>query len=430
MNIHQLLTAVNGIGKQQHGGNTEQCLAIDGGFPVRREFLSSLPYRYSREDACAVSEVILSGKLSHDQGEEIKSLEREFAGHMGTTYALATNSGTSALQLACKAVGLQPGDEVIVPAYTFVASAQAVLSCGAIPVFADIDDTFTISPKSITTSVTKRTRAIMVVHMFGNVCHMDEIVRFAKRHSLAVIEDCAQAVGARFGGREVGSIGDVGCFSFNSKKAIPTGQGGMLVTSDRALYHRAKVARNTGIEIKNKQTDVVSFGGTYYMTEMEAILARSVLRQLHALNTVRRNNFGYLMRLTEELKPYCKLYSVFPRSEPSYSRAAFTVDFDQLGVSREWFIGAVRAEGIPVTTFYPIPLYRYSLFRSHKDMLTQTRFPFSKNSAIRYESLHLPNTERFCRHQVAMEFSPYWTFQDMRDIAEAFHKVIRYITNK
>ena len=366
--------------------------------------LIAVPYHYSEKDAENAARIVLSGKLHHDQGQEIISLEREFAGFVGAKYALAVNSCTSALSLAFQAIGLRPGDEVIVPAYTFIASAQAVLINGGTPVFADIDDTFTIDPSRLEHLITKKTRALMPVHLFGNVANMGAIMKVARKHKLAVVEDCAQAVGARYDGRDAGTIGDVGCYSFNIKKAIPTGQGGMLVTSDAKIIARARIARNTGIETKDQKTDVVSLGGTFFMTELEASLGRSVLRQLEHLNSTRKQNFEYLISLLEPLRRYVKPYRVLPKVEPSCSRLAFMVDFKALGISRRQFLAATQAEGIPVQTFYPTPLYRYSIFRRMRD--------------------NLPFVEEFCDKQVGTEFSPYWSFQDMRDIAQAFSKVL------
>lgn len=404
-------------------------LALTGGIPVCERALDTVPYKYTEIDADNISRVVLSGKLSHEQGSEIINFEREFAGLMGTQYALSTNSGTSALHLAVQSIGLQPGDEIIVPAYTFIACAQAVLSNTGIPVFADIDDTFTISPTSIKKVITKKTRAIIVVHIFGNVANMREILEIAQKHNLAIIEDCAQAIGARYAGKNVGSIGDIGCFSFNSKKAIPTGQGGMIVTNRAELFRRFRSSRNTGIEVKDGIVDVISFGGTFYMTELEATLARSVLRQLESLNSIRRKNYEYLIQLLFPLRSVIEPYRVLLNGAPSYSRLAFMIDLKNFGISRNKLIDALNAEGVPMKTFYPIPLYNYSLFQKRRSLFTGDGYPFTTNRKINYKELHLPFVEDFCRRQIGMEFSPYWGFQDMRNIAKSIDKVVRILSN-
>lgn len=376
-----------------------------------------VPYRYTKHDARNIYDIVLSGHLTHTTSNEIQLLENEFSDFTETTYALATNSGTSALYLACKSLGLGSGDEVIVPAYTFIASAQAVLLCGATPIFADIDGTFTISPVSITRHITKKTKAIMVVHMFGNVCHMDEILGIAKKHKLKVIEDCAQAIGARYKGKAAGSLGDTGCFSFNEKKATPTGQGGMLITSNDRLFHAAKIIRNTGIEYEESKPDVVGIGSTLHMTSMEASLARSVLRQLEYLNKRRRQNYAYLRKLLDPVKGCFRLYDVVSDSEPSFSRIAGVINTHRVGISSDRFIQLLNERGIPAKTFYPTPLYRYSLFQTRTEKYTHTSL-----SLPAYRTL--PFVEKFCHEQVAFEFSPYWTFRDMRFIASSIKNVI------
>lgn len=376
-----------------------------------------VPYKYTTEDARRVYELVLKGEMTHSTSDQIVLLEKEFADYTQATYALSTNSGTSALYMACRSIGLGLGDEVIVPAYTFVASAQAVMLNGAIPVFADIDDTFTISPRSVEQHITKRTKAIMVVHMFGNPCQMDEIMYMARKYKLRVIEDCAQAVGARYKGKSVGTIGDVGCFSFNEKKAIPTGQGGMLITSDANIFRSASIIRNTGIVAEHTGMDVVGIGGTLYMTALEAVLARSVLRQLEYLNNCRKRNYGYLLELLESAHTLIRPYRIISEAEPSFSRAAFIIDVKKIKCSRRDFLNALTARGVPAKAFYPTPLYRYTLFRLKYDSAIKKKISFP---AYR----RLPNAEKFYAGQVAFEFSPYWNSTNIRYIAETIKAVI------
>lgn len=384
---------------------------------------SPVSYRFSEHDAQIVAAIVRSGKLHHDQGSEMALFEREFARFIGVPHAIATNSGTSALALAVQALGLKPGDEVIVPAYAFVAAAQAVLSHNAIPVFADIDATCTVSPKSILRSISKRTKAIIVVHIFGNVAAMDKIKQIAKRYDLRIIEDCAQAVGASYHGQQVGSLDDIGCFSFNIKKALPTGQGGMVTTSSDIYDQRIRAARNTGLTYVNGQADALAFGGTYFMTEMEAALGRSVLRQLAYLNGVRKKNYEYLMQLLTELQPYLRPYDELPESQGSYSRLSFILNTRLLTVTRDQFINTVQQMGLPLKKFYPTPLYRYSLFKNKQDAYTRVSFPFSLSK--KRGEYFLPYAEKFNKEHVGMEFSPYWDFSDMRKIAASLTKAVR-----
>jgi len=367
------------------------------------------PYRFTKKDAQKVYTIIRSGKLNHRFGPETSSLEKEFADYHNVTYALATNSGTSALEMAVKAIGIKPGDEVIVPAYTFVATAQAVLSRGGIPVFADIDDTYTISPESIKQHISKRTKAIIVVHIFGNVCDMKRINAIAKLHNLRVIEDSCQSIGASYDGVKTGALGDIGCFSFNETKGIYTGQGGMLITSNKKFYDIANVTRETGQIDVTLGSDVQTTGNTYALTEMQASLARSILQKLDALNERRRMNFDRFMEKIGVQPLPLHWYRINPSASPSFSRLAFLVDFNHIGITRETVLTTLQAQGVPMKSFYPTPLYRYSLFQKRYDTVIKSAYPFNLNTHVQYKNTFLPNAEQFFRQHIGMNFSPYLT---------------------
>ena len=388
----------------------------------RMSRFNSVPYRYTDADADYVREIVASGKLHHGKGKEAIFLESEFASYIRSSYAVSTNSGTSALVLACNALGLGPGDEVIIPAYTFIATAQAVLQCGAIPVFADIDDTHTISPRSIEKHITTRTKAIIVVHTFGNVCDMNAISSIAKKKNIHVIEDCAQAAGATYYGVPVGAIGDIGCFSFNILKAIPVGQGGIITTSEKTLYQRAIAYRNTGIVNNRGRIDVESYGSTLFLPEIEAALARRILRQLEYLNGLRRKNVHYLLELLHPYVSYLQPYKVNQHALPSYSRMSFLFAIDRSKLSRDKFIKKVNVAGVPLRTFYPAPLYTYSIFVQKKNILTGQEFPFTSRRSPQY--VKLPYAERFSRAHVGLEISPYWDFDDIKRMSKEIIRVI------
>ena len=394
--------------------------------PVRTAPFVTKPYFYTKDDAEKVAKTILRGKLTHSSGEETKKLEREFAHYCGTQYALATNSGTSALQLAVKAVGVGLGDEVILPAYTFIASAQAILAQGGVPGFADLDDTFCISVNSVKKLITKKTKAIMVVHIFGNVADVDGLKKVIGNRKIAIIEDCAQAIGANYKGKKAGNLWDIGCFSFNEKKALPTGQGGMLTTSNKEFYRIAAATRNTGIDKTVSSNEINTAGNTLFMTEMEAALAREILKKLDKLNKARRMNFEYLNENLKKYKNNLIIYSILKGADPSFSRIIFLIDFKKLGVTRDIFIEAVNKEGIPLRIFYPIPLYKCRLFQERKDAFIDNSFAFAKNK-INYRKVFLPNAERFCEQQVGLEFSPYITKNDIDDVLIAINKVMTEI---
>lgn len=371
----------------------------DSGIPV-------YPYYYTKQDALSVFNVIMSQKLHHKVGKEVRLLEEEFSAYHNSRYSLATNAGTSALEMAIKSIGIKPGDEIILPAYTFVATAQAILSRGGIPIFADIDDTYTIDPNSIIQKITPRTKGIIPVHIFGNVADMDKILKIARTNNLYVIEDACQAVGAKYRGKPVGSIGDIGCFSFDIFKAISTGQGGMLITNNKKFYNIAYHTRETGQLKDELGSDVVTTGNTYALTEMQGALARSILGQLDRLNFLRRQNYEHFINLINTTSLPIHWYRILPEVTPSFSRLVFMLNFNKLKIKRTEFIRKLRFLSIPLKTFYPVPLYKYSLFKYKRDLYTKNTFPFNK-TRVNYHGLKLNYAEIFCKQQVGMEFSPY-----------------------
>lgn len=242
-----------------------------------------------------VNELMEKGEIS--QSPIVERFARRFADYVGTDYGLCTNNGTSALESAVFAVGVAPGDEVIVPSYTFWASVTPIIAQHGVPVFCEVDpDTHCIDPMDIERHVSARTKAIMVVHVWGNPCDMDPIMEIAKRHGLAVIEDCSHAHGASYKGRMVGSIGDVGCFSFQGSKTLPAGEGGILVTNDRTCYERAAALGHYEL-IPTLPTDspyhrymLTGMGQKFRIHPFAVALADAQLDELDARSELRRRN--------------------------------------------------------------------------------------------------------------------------------------------
>lgn len=261
-----------------------------------------------REEINAVSEVISSRRLSVFSGGRVKKFEKKFAEFIGSRYAIATSSGTTALHTALAALEIGPGDEVIVPAVTYMATAMSVLHQNAVPKFVDIDlESGNISPSCIESSITKRTKAIIVVHLSGIPAPMKEIMDIAKRYNIFVIEDAAQAMGSSYHGKRVGTIGDIGCFSFYESKNMTTGEGGMLVTNNDNSAYRAKLIINTGetnldntptIEKRNFCSPVkyVCIGYNYRMGEIQAAIGLEQLKKFNRLAGIRYNNGMFLMK--------------------------------------------------------------------------------------------------------------------------------------
>jgi 8-amino-3,8-dideoxy-alpha-D-manno-octulosonate transaminase len=244
---------------------------------------------FGKEEADAAMEVLQKGYLFRYGSEDdpgflgkAYSLEKEFARYCGAGYALATSSGTASLLVSVIALGLKPGDEIIIPAYTFVASYTSCIFAGVVPVLAEIDDSLTIDPEDIEHRITPRTRAIMPVHMLGNPCKMDEIMQIARKHNLLVLEDCCQALGATYKGKKMGTIGNIGAYSLNFFKTINSGDGGLVITNDQKLYEYAFSVHDqghkplrTGVEVGDRHI----IGLNFRMTELSAAVALAQLRK-------------------------------------------------------------------------------------------------------------------------------------------------------
>ncbi|WP_305966784.1 DegT/DnrJ/EryC1/StrS family aminotransferase [Marinobacter salsuginis] len=268
---------------------------------------------FTEEEANAVRDVLLSNKVNYWTGQECREFECEFSGFCDSEYSIAVANGTVALDLALKALGVGHGDEVIVTPRTFLASVSSIVTAGAIPVFADVDpETQNITPQSVRKVLSPRTRAIVCVHLAGWPCDMDGFMSLADEHGLSVIEDCAQAHGAKYKGRSVGSIGHVGCWSFCQDKIMTTGgEGGMVTTNNRELWSRMWSYKDHG-----KSWDAVyerehppgfrwlheSFGTNWRMTEMQAVIGRIQLKLMPQWHSKRLNNAEQIWACAKCLK--------------------------------------------------------------------------------------------------------------------------------
>lgn len=238
------------------------------------------------EEKNAVMEVLESGMLA--QGLKVKEFEERFAKYIGTKYAVATSNGTTALHIALLSSGIKKGDEVITTPFSFIASATSILFCNAVPVFADIKTkTFNINPNKIEKAITKKTKAIMVVHLYGQSSEMDRIKEIANKKKLSLIEDACQAHGAENNGKRVGSIGDIGCFSFYPTKNMTTGEGGMITTNDHVIAEKVRLLRDHG---QKERYEHVIVGYNYRMTNIAAAIGIEQLQKLEQFNKKRREN--------------------------------------------------------------------------------------------------------------------------------------------
>ena len=386
------------------------------------------PYHYTLQDALSVASVVLSGKLQHNGGVHVFALQKEFAHYQKSKYALATSTGTAAIELALRALCLAPGDEVIVPAYTSISTIQAILATNCIPVFADIDDTFTINPDSILAKLSPRTKVILPVHMFGNVADMDRIMNIARTHKVFVIEDCCQAVGAMHRNRRVGSIGDIGCFSFNAQKAIFCGQGGLLVTSKSSVIHIIQTSIKEFNEAhRTTNSNIESATHTHDMTEIQALLARIILKKLDTLNLLRANHYKTITNYITHHKLPFSPYRILPHVIPSYSRLVGQVPFVTSGTSRTLLLRQMQRDGAPFKTYYPRPIYSYGLFQKKQDKHTKSIYPFHFNKNIEYRNVRLPFVEKFCTQQIGIGISPYLSKTDLDTICASLQTALNKI---
>jgi dTDP-4-amino-4,6-dideoxygalactose transaminase len=321
---------------------------------------------FGTEEEQAVQQVIRSGWLS--MGEISRQFELEFAAFTGAKHAIAVTNGTAALHLACLAAGIGPGDEVILPSLTFVATANAVRYTGAKPVFADIESLtqWTISPASIEACITDQTRAILVMHYAGFACDMPAIMEIAARHHLLVLEDSAHAVGSSLEGRSLGTWGAIGCYSFFSNKNMTTGEGGMLVTDDDAIAEKLRLLRSHGMTSLSWDRhqghafgyDVVDLGYNYRIDEIRSAIGRVQLGKLPACN-LRRAELAALYRE--------KLSAMTPQVDLPFGDARGTSCNHLLpallprGTDRLRFMQALKQRGIQVSVHYP-PVHLFSIY--------------------------------------------------------------------
>jgi dTDP-4-amino-4,6-dideoxygalactose transaminase len=336
------------------------------------------------DEARALQGVLDRGVLSGQFAPEVRGLEREFAAWVGSRYCIATNSGTAALHLALVGAGVGPGDEVIVPAFTFVATALAVLHQGGVPVFVDVEArTLGLDPARLEAAITPRTRAVMPVHLHGVPCELGPLADIAARRGLVLIEDAAQAPGASYRGRMVGTLGAAGCFSLQSSKSLPCGEGGLVVTDDEDLFRRAHSARMFGEDSRpedegsydlahpldgNRAYDSAALGWNYRTNELSAAVARTQLRRLPQWNA---NALANAELLTQRLRalPGVTPPAVPDDRVPAFHKYRVQLDASRLGIEapparvRDAMLAALRAEGCEVVLWQTRPVPGQTLFQ-------------------------------------------------------------------
>lgn len=408
-----------------------------GGKPVRSRPFPAWPVFDGAEEG-ALLQVLHSGKwwryadadpeALSTSGSKVAEFQRTFAHFQGAQYGVACASGTAALEVSLKALGVGPGDEVIVPAYTFVATATAVLMVNAAPVFADIgDDTFTLDPAAAERVVTSRTKAIIPVHFAGQAADMGKILRLAERHKLRVIEDAAHGHGGAWNGRGLGSIGDAGAFSFQASKNMTAGEGGLIITSDEECARLCESYTSLGRKSQAPWYEHFRLGWNYRMTEFQGAILLQQLRRLTEQNSRRRENAAFLTNRLSQIPGIRTLHVPDYASRHSYHLYMFRLDEQAFGVSRASFLGALEKEGIPCSGGYGHPVYRNPVFLNH-DFFSGNRPSAGGHCAggVDYAAFaaHCPNAERASRDTVWLEHRLLLGHQeDMEDIVRAISKI-------
>lgn len=367
---------------------------------------------FDAQEEAAALRVIRSRWLS--MGEETQGFEREFAEFIGAKHCLAVSNATAALHLACIAAGIQPGDEVIVPSLTFVATANAVRYVGGIPIFADVESParLTISPASIAKCLGEKTRAIIVMHYAGYPCDLPAIMEIAQKHNLIVIEDSAHAIGSELDGKKLGAWGAIGCFSFFSNKNMTTGEGGMLATNDDALAEKLKALRSHGMtslswdrhQGRAWSYDVTDLGYNYRMDELRAALGRTQLQKVADFNRRRAEITRLYRELLNELAPQVLVPFAESRGVSCYH--VMPVILPE-GTDRLKFMEGMKAAGIQTSIHYP-PIHYFKNYVNHPE----------------YQRAALTVTEDAGMREVTLPLYPALSAGDVKTVVEAVRQTL------
>lgn len=419
---------------------TSHKLAIDGGTPVRTEPFGSM-WVFGDEERRQLMEVMDRAPGEWRTRFKVNEFANAFAKRHDIEYAIPTDSGNGAVHTAVAAINPAPGDEIITTPISDVGTVLGIIAQNAIPIFADMDpDTFNISPEDIGRKITDRTRAILIVHLFGNPCDMDEIMDISRQHDIPVIEDASQAHLAEYKGRLVGTIGAIAAYSLGGK-TLTTDQGGMVITNDPELARRAVGFTRKGSEMNENLTEMLgptsyrwgsargyAFLGTHSpMTDLEAAVGLAQIARWDDATETRRRVAAVLDEALYEL-PGFHIQEIQPGNRSSYYVYGYRIDEAEAGVSTEQFAKAVQAEGIPDchgAYIRGMPLYKYPLF-AEENTYGASRYPFVDEHGVRrvdYNSLHLTNIEQYLPTTGTVLFRNTYTEDDATDIAKAMRKV-------
>lgn len=377
-------------------------LALNGGPPSSPHRVSIAKPLIGAETLDAIRGIIETGQLR--QGKYVKEFEESFAERTGAKYAYAVNNGTAALHVAYLST-VKQGDEVIVPSFTFLATASMAYYTMAKPVFADIDpDTFLIDLEDVKSKITRKTRAIVPVHLFGNAADIAGLQDLCEDHHLRLIHDSAQAHGTMYDGRDLGSLDDLGCYSFYPSKTLTTGEGGMVTTNDHSLYRKGTLLRAHGDDARYHH---ILMGFNYRLTEIAAVLGLEQMSRFDEFLRRRKQCAAYLKSRLGKVEGLC-LQQTSPRVDHSYSYYSLTMDPEQYTCSRDQFIKALAGENIECAVHYPTPLTRQPIILEKMDPAP------------------CPVSEYVSRHIFSLPMHPALTDLDLENIVAGVEKVSAY----
>lgn len=415
-------------------------LAIDGGSKALEGALPPWPC-FDEAAIAGVTDTLRSGKVNYWTGTRGMEFERRFAAWQGANYAISTTNGTSALHTALAGLGIGPGDEVIVPSYTFIASSFSIVQAGAVPRFADVNrDDHCISVASVEKLITPRTKAIMPVHLYGNVADMDPILDLAKRHNLFVIEDNAEAFGGEYKGRKTGSIGHIGACSFCQNKTFTTGgEGGMVTTDLEEVAWRCRSFRDHGYDVRERLRllemeqklpyihNIV--GWNYRMTEMQSAIGLAELDRMDSWNMPRRRrNAQILLDALRDVPQILHLPVDTPERRNGWYVFPITLDIDNMGCDVPRFLEVLGAEGVPCWKVFWPQCHTERAFQEHH-AFGNTGFPFTSReycdpTSANYAHVEVPNAVWHQARTFITFLFPTYEEHHMHGIANGIRKVI------
>jgi len=419
----------------------DEKLAINGGPKAVTNSLVGWP-KFDENAIAAVEAVLRSGKVNYWTGPKGMEFERRFAQWQGSRYAISVATGTAALHVALAALGIGPGDEVIVPSYSFIATSFSVVQAGAVPRFADVNlEDHCLSVESAEKLITERTKAIMPVHLYGNVCDMDRINAFAKQHKLFIVEDNAEAFGGEFKGKKTGTLGDIAGCSFCQNKTFTTGgEGGMVTTDSEDLAWEARSFRDHGYDVRERMRLLEleqklpyihnRIGWNYRMTEMQSAIGLAELDRMDTWNMpARRRNAGIVLDALKDLPQVKYLPVDTPERRNGWYVLAISLDIENMTCDISQFVQAAGAEGAPCWKVFWPQCHTERAF-TEKHGFGNSGFPFTSSEYTDPESVDIakvevPNALWHQDHTFTCFAYPTFTAGDMRQIANALVKVIK-----